>query len=46
VQDIDVAELRRVLKEQGMIDVYDPETAPGVPRLRQTRLSRPSALRG
>jgi hypothetical protein len=33
VHDIDVAELRRILKDQGMTDVYDPATAPGVPRL-------------
>jgi hypothetical protein len=32
VHDIDVAELRRILKAQGMTDVYDPATAPGVPR--------------
>lgn len=34
VHDIDVAELRRILKTQGMVDTYDPATAPGVPRLR------------
>jgi hypothetical protein len=33
VHDIDVAELRRILKEQGMTDVYDPAKAPGVPRI-------------
>ncbi|MFL5620750.1 MAG: FAD-dependent oxidoreductase [Gemmatimonadaceae bacterium] len=33
VHDIDVAELRRTLKTQGMVDSYDPATAPGVPRL-------------
>ena len=33
VHDIDVAELRRILKQQGMTDVYDPATAPQVPRL-------------
>jgi hypothetical protein len=33
VHDIDVAELRRILTSQGMIDSYDPAKAPGVPRL-------------
>jgi hypothetical protein len=33
VHDVDVAELRRILKSQGMTDTYDPATAPGVPRL-------------
>ena len=33
VHDGDVAELRRILKSQGMTDAYDPATAPGVPRL-------------
>lgn len=33
VHDIDVGELRRILKQQGMTDVYDPASAPGVPRL-------------
>ena len=33
VHDVDVSELRRVLKSQGMTDTYDPATAPGVPRL-------------
>jgi hypothetical protein len=39
VHDIDVAELRRILKQQGMTDVYDPATAPGVPRLPQSRVN-------
>jgi hypothetical protein len=33
VHDIDVAELRRLLASQGMVDTYDPAKAPGVPRL-------------
>jgi hypothetical protein len=33
VHDIDVAELRRILKQQGMTDVYDSATAPSVPVL-------------
>jgi hypothetical protein len=33
VHDVDVGELRWVLKSQGMTDAYDPATAPGVPRL-------------
>jgi len=33
VHDVDVAELRRILKSQGMTDAYDPATAPRVPRL-------------
>jgi hypothetical protein len=32
VHDIDTAELRRILKAQGMIDVYDPATAPEAPQ--------------
>jgi hypothetical protein len=31
VHDIDVAVLRRTLKDQGMVDVYDSATAPKVP---------------
>jgi len=33
VHDVDVAELHRELKSQRMTDVYDPATAPEVPRL-------------
>jgi hypothetical protein len=33
VHHIDVAELRRLLASQGMVDTYDPAKAPGVPRL-------------
>jgi len=33
VHDVDVTELHRELKSQGMTDVYDPATAPEVPRL-------------
>ena len=32
VHDIDRAELRRILKTQGMTDVFDPAAAPDVPR--------------
>ena len=31
IHDVDIAELRRTLQNQGMVEVYDPATAPQVP---------------
>jgi FAD-dependent oxidoreductase family protein len=31
VHDVDISELRAILKRQGMVDAYDPTTAPTVP---------------
>jgi hypothetical protein len=31
IHDVDVAQLRRTLKAQGMVDVYNPAKAPRIP---------------